>query len=54
MLKRIMERVSFQGEKGAFSQEAVRQLLGTRVEVVPCQRFEEVFRSLETGKPTPP
>ncbi len=31
---------------GAFSQEAVRQLLGERLEVLPCQRFEEVFQSL--------
>ena len=44
------KRVSFQGEKGAFSQVAVQQLLGTEVEVVPCQRFEDVFRSLADGK----
>jgi prephenate dehydratase len=43
-----MERVSFQGEKGAFSQEAALRLLGPAIEVVPCQRFEELFRSLET------
>jgi prephenate dehydratase len=42
--------VAFQGEKGAFSQVAVQQLLGDQVEVVPCQRFEEVFRSLSDGK----
>jgi prephenate dehydratase len=36
-------RVAFQGEKGAFSQVAVYQLLGKRVQVVPCQRFEDVF-----------
>ncbi len=44
------QTVSFQGEKGAFSQVAVHQLLGTEVEVVPCQRFEEVFRALADGK----
>ena len=44
------ERVAFQGEKGAFSQIAVRQLLGQRVEVVPCQHFEQVFGSLARGK----
>jgi prephenate dehydratase len=42
--------VAFQGEKGAFSQVAVQQLLGDKVKVVPCQRFEEVFRSLTDGK----
>ena len=42
--------VAFQGEKGAFSQVAVQQLLGDEVTVVPCQRFEEVFRALSEGK----
>jgi prephenate dehydratase len=44
------QTVSFQGEKGAFSQVAVQQLLGTDVEVRPCQRFEEVFRALADGE----
>ena len=42
-------RTSFQGEPGAFSQEAVRQLLDDRATVVPCQRFDEVFRTLVDG-----
>ena len=42
--------VAFQGEKGAFSQVAVQQLLGDDVTVVPCQRFEEVFHALSDGK----
>jgi len=44
------QRVGFQGELGAFSQEAVKQLLGDRAEVVPFTRFEEVFRALRLGK----
>ncbi len=40
------ERIAFQGEPGAFSQEAVRQLLPL-AEAVPCQRFEDVFRRLK-------
>jgi prephenate dehydratase len=43
-------RAGFQGALGAFSQEAVRQLLGSRVEVVPYTKFEEVFRALSRGK----
>ncbi len=41
------EVVAFQGETGAFSQEAISQLLGPRVRVLPCQRFEEVFSRLK-------
>jgi len=40
-------RTAFQGEPGAFSQEAVRQLLGDRE---PLQRFDEVFRALAEKK----
>ena len=43
-------RIGFQGELGAFSQEAVRQLMGEHAEVVPFQRFDEVFRALDEGK----
>src|SRR5579864_5761378 len=44
------QRIAFQGERGAFSEVAVRQLLGPSPEVVPLQRFEDVFRSLKEGK----
>jgi prephenate dehydratase len=39
-------RVAFQGEPGAFSQQAIRQLLGESVRTEPCQRFDEVFATL--------
>jgi prephenate dehydratase len=42
--------IAFQGERGAFSEEAVRQLLGPDAEVLACQRFEDVFRSLKEGR----
>ncbi len=41
---------SFQGEPGAFSEMAARQLLGDDVAVLPCQRFVDVFESLKSGK----
>src|SRR5271168_1194086 len=44
------ETAAFQGERGAFSEEAARRLLGRRVKVLPCQRFEHVFRSLSGKK----
>jgi prephenate dehydratase len=43
-------KVAFQGEKGAFSQVAVHQLVGARAQVLPLQRFEEVFQSLADGR----
>ena len=42
-------KIGFQGELGAFSQEAARQFLGEAVSVVPYQRFEDVFKSLDAG-----
>ena len=47
---RAKQRVAFQGERGAFSQMAVHQLLGPTVEGVPCPQFEAVFRSLASGQ----
>ena len=39
-------RVAFQGELGAFSHMAIRQLMGERAEAVPVAQFEQVFRKL--------
>jgi prephenate dehydratase len=44
------QRTGFQGELGAFSQQAARQLLGPRTEVVPYPTFESVFTALRAGK----
>ncbi|MBI3209337.1 MAG: prephenate dehydratase [Candidatus Solibacter usitatus] len=41
---------SFQGELGAFSQVAVKQLLGDAGRAVACERFEQAFRALEEGR----
>jgi len=43
-------KVAFQGELGAFSQQAIRQLLGSRAEPAPYQRFDEVFAALKGRK----
>ena len=45
-----MMRVGFQGELGAFSQSAIRQLLGAKAQPVPYQRFDEVFAALRAEK----
>lgn len=43
-------KVAFQGELGAFSQQAIRQLLGASAEPAPYQRFDEVFAALRGKK----
>lgn len=42
-------KVAFQGERGAFSEDAARQLLGAGVETIPCRTFEEMFEAVSTG-----
>ena len=42
-------RVAFQGERGAFSEEAAVKLLGDSIELVPRPTFNELFLSLREG-----
>src|ERR1051325_9454771 len=42
-------RVAFQGERGAFSEEAVARLLGEGVRAVPRPTFEALFSSVVEG-----
>lgn len=42
-------RVAFQGERGAFSEEAAIKLLGDEIELVPQRTFAALFDSLKTG-----
>jgi prephenate dehydratase len=43
-------KVAIQGERGAFSHEAAHYFLGDQIEVVPCVRFDDVFRGLTEKK----
>jgi prephenate dehydratase len=52
LVKQRRERAAFQGELGAFSQEAARRLLADDVDVLPCQRFEDVFAALDQKRAT--
>ena len=42
-------RVAFQGERGAFSEDAARKLLGGNIETIACRTFEEMFEAASTG-----
>jgi prephenate dehydratase len=42
-------RVAFQGERGAFSEEAVVKLLGDEVSLVPLPTFEAAFGAIAKG-----
>ena len=42
-------RVAFQGARGAFSEDAARQLLGKNVQTVACRTFEEMFAAVSSS-----
>jgi len=44
-----MTRVAFQGEKGAYSEEAIHQFFGSEVQTQPCRRLEDLFAAVESG-----
>jgi prephenate dehydratase len=50
MKKARRQVIGFQGERGAFSEEAARRLVGDGFDVLPCQRFEDLFQSLKEGR----
>lgn len=43
-------RVAFQGEPGAFSEEAVREYFGAEAVPVPCREFRHVGEALRAGE----
>lgn len=46
---RDMPRVAFQGERGAFSEEAAVRLLGEEIQLVPRPTFESLFEAIDEG-----
>ena len=42
-----MAIVAFQGENGAYSQEAAYQFFGAEVDTLPCRTFEDIFLAVE-------
>lgn len=44
------ELVAFQGEHGAYSEEAVRRHFGDAVGTLPCRTFLEIIQALQDGR----
>lgn len=42
-------KVSFQGERGAYSEQAICKFFGEETEVVPCETFSELFDRVSDG-----
>lgn len=42
-------RVAFQGERGAFSEDAAIKMLGPEITLVPCATFRALFNSINEG-----
>ena len=38
--------MAFQGESGAYSEKAARELLGSRIQTVPFSSFEDTFKAV--------
>ncbi len=45
-----MKVVAFQGEHGAFSEQAARQHFSEAIITLPCKSFEAIFAALEAGE----
>jgi prephenate dehydratase len=45
----VRPRVAFQGERGAFSEDAAVKLLGEHIQLVPRPTFESLFAAIDEG-----
>ena len=44
-----MNRVSFQGERGAYSEAALISLFGNEINAIPCSTFADALKNTENG-----
>jgi prephenate dehydratase len=47
---RTSSAVAFQGEPGAYSEQAARQFFGEQIVTLPCRTFAGVFEAVEQGQ----
>ena len=45
-----IKRVAIQGERGAFSEVAAREMISSRFTLKPCESFEELFGAVKSGQ----
>jgi len=45
-------RVAYQGERGAYSEDAIAAVFGDEVELVPCLEFRDAFEAVDAGQAT--
>lgn len=48
----VKDLVAFQGEHGAYSEQAVRQHFGEEVGALPCRGFTDIFAAVADGRAT--
>lgn len=48
--RRPRPRVAFQGERGAYSEDAVAAVFGRSANPVPCLEFRDAFDAVDTGR----
>lgn len=46
----MADRIAFQGEHGAYSEQAITEFFGQQVTPVPFRTFDEVFQAVEDGE----
>lgn len=44
--------IAFQGEPGAYSEQAIREHFGATTKSLPCRSFEEIFAAVREGRAT--
>ncbi len=44
--------IAFQGENGAYSEQAIRDHFGAEVQTLPCRSFLEIFQAIQNGRAT--